>query len=88
MAWGEKFLSAMSCGPDLRYPKLNRSLNALADFLETHKEFVNAHMVDFFTKRHWENLVDSAIADELLSISDQVLSSFGTEEFFASSYVK
>ncbi|XP_029848257.2 methyltransferase-like protein 25 [Ixodes scapularis] len=78
----------MSCGPDLRYPKLNRSLNALADFLEIHKEFVNAHMVDFFTKRHWENLVDAAIADELLSISDQVLSSFGTEEFFASTFVK
>lgn len=60
---------------------MQRALIMLADFVERHKSFINAHMVDFYTQRHWERLVDADIRKDLLSLTDDELFCVGTEQF-------
>lgn len=67
--------------PSPRLVNLRRALSGLTDFVEEHSSFINAHMVDFYTERHWERLVSDDVGRDLLSLTDQQLLCLGTEEF-------
>lgn len=75
------FGSTMSSSGHDRLSQLQRALITLADFVERHKSFINAHMVDFYTQGHWERLVDADIRKDLLSLTDEELACVGTEQF-------
>ncbi|XP_037271973.2 putative methyltransferase-like protein 25 [Rhipicephalus microplus] len=64
-----------------RMNELRRALSRVADFTEANKSFINAHMVDFYTKQHWERLVDADVGRDLLSLTEEELLSLGTEQF-------
>lgn len=71
----------MSSCVESRLLQLRHALIMLADFVERHKSFINAHMVDFYKERHWERLVDAEIRKDLLSLTDEELVCVGTEQF-------
>lgn len=73
-------MSRLSSEPD-RLLQLQRALITLAGFVERHKSFINAHMVDFYTQGHWERLVDADVRKDLLSLTDEELFCVGTEQF-------
>lgn len=64
-----------------RLNELRHALSRVADFTEAHKSFINAHMVDFYTKQHWEHLVDADVGRDLLSLNEEELLCLGTEQF-------
>lgn len=64
-----------------RLDELRRALSRVADFTEVHNSFINAHMVDFYTKQHWEHLVDADVGRDLLSLTEQELLCLGTGQF-------
>lgn len=53
----------------LVYGKINHVISFLVPYLP----LANAHNSDFIMCQHWENLVPSSLADELLSLDDQQL---------------
>lgn len=71
-----------------RLSEFEDRLCEVANFLETRHAFVNAHMVDFFTKLHWERFIETAISNELLALPEEELSCLGTEEYFSLDCVK
>ena len=63
-----------------------RDFKYLINYLETQKQLMDAHMVDFFTSNHWETLLPRNIREDLESLPQQQFTSFpnactGTKDF-------
>ena len=52
-----------------------RDFKHVINYLETQKQLIDAHMVDFFTSNHWETLLPRNIREDLESLPQQQFTS-------------
>jgi len=53
----------------------HRDFKHVISYLETQKQLMDAHMVDFFTSNHWETLLPRNIREDLESLPQEQLTS-------------
>jgi len=53
----------------------HRDFKLVINYLETQKQLMDAHMVDFFTLNHWETLLPRNIREDLESLPQLLLTS-------------
>ena len=57
------------------FEHFHRDFKLVVNYLEAHKELMDAHMVDFFTFNHWKTLLSQQIREDLESLSQEQLTS-------------
>ncbi|XP_064487777.1 probable methyltransferase-like protein 25 isoform X2 [Ornithodoros turicata] len=68
--------------------QMHNALSELAEFLTSHAQFLNAHMVAFLTASHWDVHVPKGVAEDLVQLPEECLRFLGTKGFFELPYVK
>lgn len=62
----------------LSFDDFCRAFQRVIKYLETHRELMDAHMVDFFTSAHWETLLPRQIREDLELLQYEDLSALPT----------
>ena len=62
----------------LKFDDFCRAFQRVIKYLETHKELMDAHMVDFFTSAHWETLLPRQIREDLELLQHEDLTALPT----------